>query len=179
MEEAVAFIHNFIEKEYAALRAAALERDEEVYKTQRRVVNRMYAGDLITELPLRLGDQDEWFAKAARYLENKKPRTLFQIKAYAHHSYQRVYCCYVSDFMNVSTSYFQNLCVAQAAVGLRIIAAYLVTFDRKGWKYSGGQRIEPLGDLIEVRQFQPPENPVDRAEYDASAPAAAIYSNPT
>ncbi|KAB8139997.1 hypothetical protein F8S13_25965 [Chloroflexia bacterium SDU3-3] len=171
MEEVIAFIKDFIEQEYLAFRASALERDEEAYEAQRDIVDSMYGAGLTTEVNRDPEPSEDWFADADRYLGDINPRTLFQIKAYDHPEYGTLYRCYVSSYSKWSPSYSSSLYVARRKSGLRIIARYNIAENRKDWNYRGGQRIEPLGDLIEVRQFQPPSDPVDRAEYEESAKA--------
>lgn len=185
MDEAIAFIQNFIEQEYLAFKASYEERDEDIYEDQRELVDLMYGGGLRTNVNRDLNTSEEWFAEAPRHLAALKRRTLFQVKQYAHPNYGSVYACYVSspigwlrqkdgvETAEWSDSYDWVLYVAKIVNRRTGQPNFkIITQQNTGSGRSLGNPLEPLGALQAVKQFQPPADPQDLAEYEATSKAA-------
>ncbi|MDJ1471056.1 hypothetical protein [Xanthocytophaga flava] len=171
MEEAIAFINEFIANEYAAWQAYYLEQDDELFEEVRDKVDRMYGADLMTEVNYR-SIYESWFTEGEAKLAQVKPRILFQIKEYEHTDYGSLFRCYVSSYSNWSDSYSASFYIAKREnfrtkeKEWRIVSKY--NNDVGNWQWRGGIRVEPLGKLLSVRQFQPPADPVDLADYEAA-----------
>lgn len=169
MEEAIAFIRNFITKEYEALQVCYLERDEEVFEEKRNVVDRMYGSGLMTIVNRAPEPEEDWFTEGETSLKAVKERILFQIKAYDHPEYGNLYACYVSDPIGwqvikdgIRTPQWSDSCdfifylakVQSRLTGemsLRIIANY--NCDSNRYVY-GSKPVEPFGTLLETKQFK-------------------------
>ena len=190
MDEAIAFMQSFIEQEYLAFKASYEERDEDVYEDQRELVDRMYGAGLSTIVNRDIQPDETWFAEASRHLAVLKRRTLFQVKKYDHPAYSSVFACYVSspigwlrqkdgvETAEWSDSYDWVLYIAKVMNRRTGQPNYkIITQQNTGSGRFLGSPLEPLGALQAVKQFQPPFDPQDLAEYEATGKAAAELTN--
>ncbi len=85
MDEAIAFMHTFIQKEHETYVAKFTERDEARYKQQWREVLGFYTyGQTPVGISRPRNPDEAWFAKGAEGLAAIHPRRFFQIKQYHH-----------------------------------------------------------------------------------------------
>lgn len=99
MDEAIAFINDFIAKEHAAFTAAFMERAEATYHAKRTVVQQMYASGLVTQVNRPPAPAADWFARADQHRAGRQPRLLFQVTQDHHPTCGAVYRWYVSAFL--------------------------------------------------------------------------------
>lgn len=183
MRKVEAFIQDFIRAEYEALVAQYTERDEAAFQAKRAKLKAFFANGTEPELS-RIGPPDEdWFAAGERMMELKSlaPRVLFQVKAYRHPEYGRLYRAYLSSIAaprGQGPLYFKNYFIAERDGQLKIVSHYDLDIipDQEGdrledgglaWIWTSGDRLRTLGELEDSRKFQPPDDPAQRAEYEA------------
>lgn len=188
MNEAIAFIQEFIGKEYEAFQACYRERDEEVFEEAQTAVDRMYASGLRTIVQRGMEPEEEWFTNGEESLGTIKERVLFQVKEYEHPEFGSLYGCYLSHPIGwvvtkngeKTTKWDDSFSCIQyvakipnrttGAMKFRIIAEYTCT--SKKYLY-GSKVLEPFGPLKAITQFQPPEDQEDRIQYEEDSKLAA------
>lgn len=184
MDEVMAFLREYIEKEYEAERASFTERDEAKFTERLVALHPYYEGNLRTGLsrPIEFTDA-EWERRRAKAGE-VIPRNLFQVKRYRHPRFGDVYRAYVS----FTKTYGAGTCnysmfVREIDGALKVFALYHMCHTcygtgsddgdacadcrGRGWTWATGHDFGgDFGSLVEVRKLQPP-GPRCLPEYDA------------
>ncbi len=185
MEKVLNFVNNFLNKEYEAIVAMNVERDDEIYRAKIAIVRSFLAQDLVLKFsrPSDPEDMEEWFADGDEIVSdgNIQPRTLFQIKEYAHPTYKQLYRLYVSlprKYRKGNPSYVVNFYIVPEGELFKIISQYDydVCPDKKGirmkdggltWMWMGGEQLKNFGTFVRSVKFQPPFQPEHLVEYEA------------
>jgi hypothetical protein len=183
MQVILPLIEAFIQAEHEALIAQYSERDAALFQDKRAKVEKFFANGIEPEIRRPAAPDETWFAAGKRMLELKSlaPRVVFQIKLYRHPRYPRLYRAYLSSTAPARGKrlmYFKNYFVAEQDGDLKIISHYdydLIT-DQEGerlvdgglsWIWNDGQVLDTLGDFEKSWKFQAPDDPAQRAEYEA------------
>jgi hypothetical protein len=183
MQPILQFVEAFVPAEFEALVAQYSERDEAVFRAKRARVEEFFGRGMQPELRRPDRADEDWFAAGKRMiaLNTLAPRTLFQIKAYQHPNYQRLYRVYMSSSTaprGKGPLYFKNYFVSDQGGQFKIVSHYdldLIT-DQAGnrlndggltWIWNDGEVLETLGDFVQSQKFQAPDDPAQRAEYEA------------
>ena len=184
MNEAVAFMGRFIEFECLTAKLIYTEESDEVVEAKLDELAEFYALGARPDVYRMPKNDREYFIKGREFAKSVSPRVLFQIKQYDHPVYGEIYRCYVSHYLRPGNTavYNANLYVLHSNNNLRIISKYTICTacqgtDRvdgevcpecelDGWNHSNGVEFEELGMQKGVLKIRPPDDPVQRTEYE-------------
>lgn len=185
MDEAIAFLQEFVKREHEARYARAGDPDP-VFNEKRAAVESMLAGPGFTLHLARTENPspEQLAGMAANERPSLVPRRILVVQRYQSDGMGELYRAILS--FNVSyapINYYLLFVVQRQAEGLKIISYWTVCRDcngagqingkrcpicfAAGWIRPNGVQIGDYGKLIETRKLEPPTDPVQRADYDA------------
>ena len=187
MDDIIAFIHEFIKRDYEARRAAPAEPDDAKFAQCVAALDELFdipGGSGISRAPNFATNPDPRRVAARKQtLERMRPRKCFLIRQYNQASFPELYRCYVDSGIDLGPSgYFESLFVARRKNGLRIVSRWGVCLTCRGagvidgsrcgacggsgWEPAGGALLRDLGPETDVRRLVPPSDPSSLADYN-------------
>ena len=189
MDEELNLIRSYIVMEFEAFNSLYTDPDDDVLKAKVADVERLISvGDRLNN-GLYRGPLDErgfrrWRRSTEGQYQRLTPRVIFQAKKYHHPSHGDLVRFYLSDVYKYPLlGYARNYIVSQTEHGLRIVAQYAncslgcrgasvlpgnpdcEVCGSMGMEHLEGVQFRDFGDLVEVRKFQPPTDPIHLAEF--------------
>ncbi len=181
MDEAIAFLEEFAQKEYDARQA--LGEDWAVFQEKMQAVGKMCASlNINLTRPQELSPRNKETIESNRKFLAK--RKVLAVQHYKHPEQGNLYRAILSGYETYTNDDFDGLYwVQQFPFGLRVITIYRLCLDCKGsgkikgtncrvcgglgWKAPVGLHMVEYGQLIETRKLQPPSDDEHRALWDA------------
>jgi hypothetical protein len=185
MDEAIAFLQEFTKRELEALISRAGDPDP-VFKEKLAAAEEMLVG---TNFTLDAGRTEnlppEKLAKMAeRDRKRLVQRKILVVQKYQSKGFGELYRAILSDTsVWAKVDYYDLYAVQRRPEGFKIISHYRICPECSGageingkrcincygakWITPRGEQIGDYGTLVETRKLLPPENPVQRADYDA------------
>lgn len=188
MDEVLAFVRKFIQQEYEFNKILHTERDDASMQAARAQIRAYFADDFANfdQGPdyRRPSQPDNTFFEDGQLQFDRGwivPRTFFQLKQYQHPEIGQLFRAYTSSIHRSEpghNGYANNFFITRQNNDLRIITRYrlhdprgrgrvMITDHGLMWAASGGLKIQTMGKLVAVHKLEPPDQPADRAEYDA------------
>jgi hypothetical protein len=188
VDEVIAFVQDFIAREYEARRACC-QPDRSVFEDKRREAESFFdqeAGSIGLDMAWNWASEkeDPDLAKALpQILARMRPDILFLVRRYRHPRWGDLYRAWVDGgTQRRRTSYLLSLFVARTPRGLRIIAKWGTCVTCRGtgvldgegcpecggtgWEFAGGEQLGELGPVVEVRRLEAPTDPQSLADYE-------------
>jgi hypothetical protein len=186
MNEVCSFMSDFISREFAARKAAYAERDKSAFDLAADAVNACFSPKENLRFYQAWNYSEEVGTLKARAREstlaNMRALKLFLIRRYEHARYGELFRCYVDNGTKQSDRYATCYFIAKLDLGWRIVAQWGICVScmgmpnddgpvctdcqGNGWEPAGGARLGDLGQARQVRRFEAPLAPSNRADYD-------------
>jgi hypothetical protein len=186
VDEACAFMNDFIAAAYAARRAVFTARSQAEFDQAKRAVNAFFDPSGSSSFHNIWDPVDEQDASAVarrdKLLARMRPAALFLVRRYRHAALGDLYRFYLDSGQMDPVRFFECYFVARLDIGWRIVGLWGVCLscgrtgllagdtcdecDGTGWSQGGDKTIGPLGPVQEVRRFLAPTEPMSRADYD-------------
>ncbi|HYH02627.1 MAG TPA: hypothetical protein VEC37_05965 [Bacillota bacterium] len=179
MEELIYFLEKYIEDEHKMFIAGLSEKNVSLFKKEYENFKTKYYQYGIGNFNITTPRQPygEYFERGKQIIANAIPRIIFQVKKYNHPEWGVMYRCYLSGTspsINMEKNYEENFFIVKKDGDYNIISIYTTPIeikklhpDLREWDHRQGIEIKELGTLVEVKKFQPPEDPVQLEEYKA------------
>lgn len=172
MDEIVAFVERYAQAEYEEQIASYTEKKYSVYMDKQKAVKAFMEPTVTSGFSRTAFESDAYFGQFAPKAERLAPRTLFQIKKFAHPKYVDVWQAYVSGDHRGDADYDRSIYVAKVGDELKIVAIYVLDPEAEDegellWIRYRGSKLQHLGEPLEVKKIKPPTFELHREEYDA------------
>jgi hypothetical protein len=179
MEEFINFLEEYIKNEHQMYISGLSERNVDLFqKKYAEFESKYYENGIVNyNITTPRPSDEEYFQNGKEIIEKAIPRIVFQIKKYDHQEWGILYRCYLSrtsPSKRLEKSYLENFFIIKKVNDYKIISVYTIPIglrrlrpDLRDWRYSQGKEISDLGKLLEVKKFQPPEDPIQLEEYNA------------
>jgi hypothetical protein len=167
MDEVIAFIKKVFEEMY---QLEVLDRTEpsfeKVEAESNRVDQQYFHGTTHgVGISAAVFRTPEIFIDSDLKIKKRKAPILFQIKEYDDAKWGRVYKVYSSSTQTIDDSYTRVHFVAKYGSQWKIIGQY--DFLQGIYEHRYGVNFDHLKNPLEVRKFQPPNDPADFEEYNS------------
>jgi len=181
MDEALAFLDEYAQKEYEAW--LSTPESEEVFNAKRDAFHALVGG-MNTGLSRPAEMTPSSIENARRANESRVKRKLFAVQEYKHPEMGSLFRAYMSGYDTYNNNDFADFFVVRKfPVGFRTNSWYRLCMDcegagkvngkqcrfcdGEGFQFVSGLRMGKYGELVETRKLQPPADPAHRQIYDA------------
>lgn len=174
MDEVVTFVTAYTEAEHAESVASYTETNYNRYLETQKDLKGYVQSSVTSGFSRTAFESDLYFQQFKSKADRLKPRPLFVVRKYPHHTYTDVFQAIVGGNQEGDDVYKRAIFVAEVEGALKVVSIYVIDEDDERtveWERYRGAKIQHLNleEPLEVRKLQAPTDPVHLEDYSKAS----------